>query len=111
LTKAESNHRERFPVPREVDDAPRSPVLATQVGDSDRTDSNLIPVRFDPTVSYGQTRAAFTSEFEVRYVSWLLDRQHGNLSAASREARMDRKHLHDLAKKHGLRRPNLNRHS
>ena len=25
------------------------------------------------------------------------------MSAAAREARMDRKHLHDMAKKHGLR--------
>lgn len=59
--------------------------------------------QFDPSQSYGQTRAALESEFESRYVSWLLARQNGNLSAAAREARMDRKHLHDLAKKHGLR--------
>jgi DNA-binding NtrC family response regulator len=58
---------------------------------------------FDPTKSYGQTRAAFEADFEQRYVSWLLVRHSGNISAAAREARMDRKHLHDLAKKHGLR--------
>ena len=58
---------------------------------------------FDPSLSYGQTRSAFESDFERRYVSWLLERHHGNISAAAREARMDRKHLHDLAKKHGLR--------
>jgi len=58
---------------------------------------------FDPAKSYGQTRAAFEAEFEQRYVSWLLVRHSGNISAAAREARMDRKHLHDLAKKHGLR--------
>jgi DNA-binding NtrC family response regulator len=58
---------------------------------------------FDPALSYGQTRSAFESDFELRYVSWLLARHHGNISAAAREARMDRKHLHDLAKKHGLR--------
>ncbi len=62
-----------------------------------------IPAEFDPTLSYGQTRSAFESDFERRYVSWLLERHHGNISAAAREARMDRKHLHDLAKKHGLR--------
>jgi len=64
-----------------------------------------VPAQFDPALSYGQTRAAFESELESRYVSWLLERQHGNISAAAREARMDRKHLHDLAKKHGLRGP------
>lgn len=58
---------------------------------------------FDPALSYGQTRSSFESDFERRYVSWLLERHHGNISAAAREARMDRKHLHDLAKKHGLR--------
>jgi DNA-binding NtrC family response regulator len=58
---------------------------------------------FDPSKSYGQTRAQFESDFEQRYVAWLLVRHSGNISAAAREARMDRKHLHDLAKKHGLR--------
>ncbi len=62
-----------------------------------------VPTDFDPALSYGQTRSAFEAEFERRYVSWLLERHHGNISAAAREARMDRKHLHDLAKKHGLR--------
>lgn len=58
---------------------------------------------FDPLNSYRQTRAAFEADFEQRYVAWLLARHTGNISAAAREARMDRKHLHDLAKKHGLR--------
>ncbi len=61
------------------------------------------PGSFDPSLSYGQTRSAFECDFERKYVSWLLERHHGNISAAAREARMDRKHLHDLAKKHGLR--------
>jgi DNA-binding NtrC family response regulator len=38
-------------------------------------------------------------------VKWLLGRHSGNVSAAAREAKMDRKHLHDMAKKHGLRGP------
>ena len=58
---------------------------------------------FDPSKSYGQTRSEFEADFEQRYVAWLLVRHSGNISAAAREARMDRKHLHDLAKKHGLR--------
>jgi len=59
--------------------------------------------QFDPTKSYRETRAKYDAEFERRYVKWLLGRHGGNVSAAAREARMDRKHLHDMAKKHGLR--------
>ena len=58
---------------------------------------------FDPSKSYRETRAVFEADFERRYVSWLLERHEGNISAAAREAKMDRKHLYDLARKHGLR--------
>jgi transcriptional regulator with GAF, ATPase, and Fis domain len=59
--------------------------------------------QFEPGKSYRETRAKFDADFERRYVKWLLGRHTGNVSAAAREARMDRKHLHDMAKKHGLR--------
>jgi transcriptional regulator with GAF, ATPase, and Fis domain len=58
---------------------------------------------FEPDKSYRETRAKYDGEFEKRYVKWLLGRHGGNISAAAREAKMDRKHLHDMAKKHGLR--------
>jgi transcriptional regulator with GAF, ATPase, and Fis domain len=58
---------------------------------------------FEAGKSYRETRAKYDTEFERRYVKWLLARHNGNVSAAAREARMDRKHLHDMAKKHGLR--------
>jgi transcriptional regulator with GAF, ATPase, and Fis domain len=58
---------------------------------------------FDAGKSYRETRATYDAEFERRYIKWLLGRHHGNVSAAAREAKMDRKHLHDMAKKHGLR--------
>ncbi len=54
--------------------------------------------------SYRETRSAFEVAFEVRYVQWLLERHGGNISAAAREASMDRKHLYELARRHGLRR-------
>jgi len=60
---------------------------------------------FDASKSYRETRAKFDAEFERRYVKWLLGRHGSNVSAAAREAKMDRKHLHDMAKKHGLRSP------
>jgi DNA-binding NtrC family response regulator len=58
---------------------------------------------FQPGRSYRDTRARFEAEFERRYVKWLLGRHNGNISAAAREAQMDRKYLYDLAKKHGMR--------
>jgi transcriptional regulator with GAF, ATPase, and Fis domain len=58
---------------------------------------------FEPGRSYRETRSKYDADFERRYVKWLLARHGGNVSAAARDAKMDRKHLHDMAKKHGLR--------
>jgi DNA-binding NtrC family response regulator len=60
------------------------------------------PFVFDSASSYRDTRAKFDTLFEKKYVTWLLARHSGNVSAAAREAQMDRKHLSDLAKKHGI---------
>jgi transcriptional regulator with GAF, ATPase, and Fis domain len=59
--------------------------------------------QFEPSKTYRDTRAKFEADFERKYLKWLLGRHGGNVSAAAREAKMDRKHLHDLARKHGLR--------
>ena len=58
---------------------------------------------FEPGLSYREQRARFEESFEQRYVAWLLERHEGNVSAAAREADMDRKYLYKLAKKHGLK--------
>jgi transcriptional regulator with GAF, ATPase, and Fis domain len=58
---------------------------------------------FDENQSYREVRSQFEHEFEQRYIRWLLDKHAGNVSAAARAAKMDRKHLHDLARRHGLR--------
>jgi DNA-binding NtrC family response regulator len=59
-------------------------------------------VAFDEHATYRETRASFESAFERRYVRWLLERHGGNISAAARAAKMDRNHLTDLARRHGL---------
>jgi DNA-binding NtrC family response regulator len=59
--------------------------------------------QFEENQSYRETRSLFEQEFEQRYIRWLLDKHAGNVSAAARAAKMDRKHLHDLARRHGLR--------
>jgi DNA-binding NtrC family response regulator len=61
------------------------------------------PAMFEPGASYRDERARFEGDFERRYVSWLLDRHDGNVSAAARAAEMDRKYLDKLARKHGLK--------
>ncbi|MGE0789244.1 MAG: sigma 54-interacting transcriptional regulator [Sandaracinaceae bacterium] len=57
---------------------------------------------FDREKSYRDTKSEFESEFERRYVTWLLEQAEGNISAAARAADMDRKYLHKLVRKHGL---------
>ncbi|AKU97482.1 Type IV fimbriae expression regulatory protein PilR [Labilithrix luteola] len=59
---------------------------------------------FDASVSYRENRARVEEQFERSYIGWLLERHEGNVSAAAREARMDRNHLTDLATKYNLQR-------
>ena len=59
-------------------------------------------VSFDPAASYRETRAEFEAGFEERYVRWLIQRHNWNISAAARSARMDRNHLSELMRRHGV---------
>jgi DNA-binding NtrC family response regulator len=72
--------------------------------DGEGRQDDLSRAAFDDSESYRETRARFEAAFERRYVRWLLDRYQGNISAAARSARMDRNHLTDLARRHGLDR-------
>jgi DNA-binding NtrC family response regulator len=47
-------------------------------------------------------KAAAVDRFERDYLVALLDRHHGNLAAASRQAGMDRKNLWTLVQRHGI---------
>jgi DNA-binding NtrC family response regulator len=59
---------------------------------------------FDPSLSYRATKDRAVSQFERWYVTELLRTHDGNLSQAARSARMDRNHLRDLVRKHGVPR-------
>ncbi len=59
-----------------------------------------LAVRSD--LPYAEAKALVLHELERRYLADVLARTGGNLSAASRESGIDRKHLRSLARKHGL---------
>jgi len=54
---------------------------------------------------FKDAKADVVERFESRYLSALLERHEGNLSAAARAAKLDRKHLRELLRKYDLRDP------
>ena len=84
-------------------DAQQTATVDKDRGEPARPAPGLRAPSFRPEKSYRETRRAYEREFERRYAEWLLNRHSGNLSAAAREARMDRKYLYELARRHGLR--------
>ncbi|HXU64214.1 MAG TPA: sigma 54-interacting transcriptional regulator, partial [Polyangia bacterium] len=57
----------------------------------------------DIDLPFKEAKARIVDEFERSYIEALLKRHQGNLSAAARAAEIDRKHLRELLRKHGLR--------
>ena len=52
---------------------------------------------------YGAARSRLLEEFERGYVSELMQRTHGNVAQASRDARIARSHLNELLRRHKIR--------
>ena len=59
-----------------------------------------LPLRTD--IPYAEAKQAVLTAFERRYLGDILERVDGNLTAASRESGLDRKHLRTLCRRHGL---------
>ncbi len=57
---------------------------------------------FDPELPFRVAKQRSTDAWERHYLEELMAHCDGNLSAAARTARMDRSHLRDLLKRHGL---------
>ncbi|NVB77065.1 MAG: sigma 54-dependent Fis family transcriptional regulator [Kofleriaceae bacterium] len=57
----------------------------------------------EPLGPYKDARAAVVGDFERAYLSRLLAEANGNVSQAARIAKMDRSHLIDLLRRHGLK--------
>lgn len=67
------------------------PVADTAHGAGVRTD-----------LPFSQAKQLVIDHFERAYLGDLMARHQGNISAISRDAQLDRKHLRDLLKRHGL---------
>nr|PZN90475.1 MAG: hypothetical protein DIU52_08430 [bacterium] len=61
------------------------------------------PLTFPTDLPFHQAKDAAIEAFERAYLEALLKRHGGNISRAAREAQIDRKTIHRLLKKHGLR--------
>ncbi|MEX0906888.1 MAG: sigma-54 dependent transcriptional regulator [Gemmatimonadota bacterium] len=57
--------------------------------------------------SYHGAREQILADFELGYLTWLIDRAHGNMSKAARIAGVDRTTLYRLMEKHGLQRDTI----
>ena len=53
-------------------------------------------------VPFKEAKGQLVEQFEREYIVDLMKRHKMNLSAASREAQIDRKHLRELLRKYGL---------
>jgi DNA-binding NtrC family response regulator len=52
---------------------------------------------------YAEARGVLLGSFEARYVKHLIEKSHGNVARAAREAEMARSHLNLLLKRHNVR--------
>ena len=71
------------------------------IGEPPLLDADAVRLSLD--APYNDARAELLHEFETRYLARLLERSEGNVSRASREARMNRSHLFSLLRRHNLR--------
>ena len=75
--------------------------LRVQLASASGAVDDGLAVRAD--LSFHEAKQRVIDAFERRYLQDLLARHDGNLSAAARDADLDRKHLRRLADAHGLR--------
>ncbi|MDQ3037900.1 MAG: sigma 54-interacting transcriptional regulator, partial [Myxococcota bacterium] len=66
----------------------------------DAHEGDALAVRSD--LPFSDAKQLVITAFERRYLADLIARTAGNVSAAAREAQIDRKHLRELLDKHGL---------
>jgi two-component system, NtrC family, response regulator len=65
-------------------------------------DAGATPVGFRTDLPFKEAKGQLVDQFEREYIVDLMRRHKLNLSAAAREAQIDRKHLRELLRKHGM---------
>jgi DNA-binding NtrC family response regulator len=85
------SHGDRLELDDALDERPATPGAWTSPG------------AIDVDLPFKEAKARVVEGFEREYIQALLKKYNGNLSAASRAAEIDRKHLRELLRKHGLR--------
>ena len=79
------------------------PALLALGNGPDSTDAPGEVETFDPDIPFRMAKQRAADRWERGWVRELMSRAKGNLSEASRMARMDRSHLRTLLRKYGLR--------
>lgn len=72
-------------------------------GDSPRDGFPSLPIERLKQMPYNDARAALLLDFEKHYLSHIMEKARGNVTAAARDANMNRSHLFDLLKRHSLK--------
>ncbi len=78
----------------------RAGAASTPAGQGPSPVSQRLPVSLDQP--YRLAKEELLLRFELDYLTRLLDRASGNISAAARTGQMDRAHLYKLLRRHGL---------
>ena len=61
-------------------------------------------VEFEPAFSYLEHKQLVVAAFQRAYLTWLLARHDGNLSACSRESKQQLSQMRRMMKRHGISR-------
>jgi DNA-binding NtrC family response regulator len=61
------------------------------------------PPSVDLSISFADAKERLIGEFEAAYLGAMLEATGGNVAETARRAGLNRRHLYDLLKKHGLR--------
>lgn len=76
-------------------------IFSEQAEASRQTPTPLIPINLRK--SYRDNKARAVEAFERRFVTELMRESQGNITAAARLVRMDRKYLSEMIRRHGLK--------